>query len=147
MGQMSAPHNLNDLFFFFIKTKNNQHRQHNKSGSFSKGTAPELFSELVMQRVVIPGAYSVLFLLHHNHVCSAEKAYGLQMFIQFMWWLCCCIQSKHKSLGILLFFFLFPFTVCVALRMFLWTNRAVFPQMISNAPTLPKSEGAATLRK
>lgn len=38
----------------------------------------------------------------------------------------CCIQSKHKSLGILLFSFLFCFTVCVALRMFLWTNRAVF---------------------
>lgn len=42
-----------------------------------------------------------------------------------MWRVYVCIQSKHKSLGILLSFFLCFFIVCVALRMFLWTNRAV----------------------
>lgn len=69
-----------------------------------KGAAPETSSKSSVQQVVIPGAYSFLFLQHHHHVCSAEKAYGLQIFISFTCWVYCCIQSKHKSLGILLFF-------------------------------------------
>lgn len=79
-----------------------------------------------MQRGIIPRAF--LFLQRHKYVCSAEKAYGLQIFILFTLWGYCCIQSKLKSLGILLIFFLIPFTVCEALRMFLWTNRAVFSE-------------------
>lgn len=40
----------------------------------------------------------------YGYVCSAEKAYGLKILILFMWWEYFAIQSKHKSLGILLFF-------------------------------------------
>lgn len=120
----------------------------NQDFFFLKGAAPETFSKSSVQQVVIPRAYSFLFLQHHNHVCSAEKAYGLQIFILFTCWVYCCIQSKHKSLGILLFFFLFLFSLFVWLSECSCGQTGLFsPRMISNAPMLPKSKGAATLRK
>lgn len=72
------------LFFCFLNTTHvqNQHRSHNKSGSFFLKAQPQrTFSEKAVQQVVIPGAYSVLFLQRHDYVCSAEEAYGLQIFI------------------------------------------------------------------
>lgn len=84
------------------------------------------------------------------HVCSAEKKsfYGVQIFFQY------------KSLGILLLFFNLVSFYCLCGSQNVPVDkqgcvflppRCLHPpslcRMISIAPTLPKSEGAATLRK
>lgn len=102
----------------------NQERSQNDFTLFSQSCSPG-----VVQGGAAGHKTRSLHLQHHTFVCSAAKAYGLQIFICFMCWVYYWIQSKHKSLGILLFFFLLiHFTVCEAFWMFPWTNRAVlFP--------------------
>lgn len=111
------------------KTKN-QHRSQSKSGCFVpkalpqspflKGTAADCNSR----------SYSFFYFFSVTTMYIQLKKLMVSKYSSSL--LCDGYISvsnlNTKVWGFCFFFFLFPFTVCVALRMFLWTNRAVFPE-------------------
>ena len=129
----------------------NQHRWQNKSASFPKGTTPEPFPENEVQQDIISGAQNILFLCYQNYKCSSENTYCLQISLSYIVGILLNQIEMQKSGD---FVILFPpdFLYCLYSSPNVPVDKqsclfSFFSQMISCAPTLPKFEGAATLRK